>query len=1014
MLTSALAAMAAVIAYRGTVDSRGGAAVLAMQADPVQEEATGALGSGDGVPEQGGSTHAINESNKGDNGPESGHFFDLHRPEEGQQQAQAGHQSAMGQQPPENTEVQNDNDEGREGSNHGELLDDKNGPHGLLLGSASPRGRPEVSGFSMAGKDISVHVPPLRPGAQSYVHNEVISPRGATFTRAGAQVDDLYRRFADSGGHSRTMQGNDRRGFQIAKRLGGYHQRGKVSSSTDTENGVFGFRPRFNEHGDFGSQEENQQHKEGYSSSSQQAYNYSTPPSLGVGKNQQHGGCNVSNKSPYNRFGRTENRTAGDGVGFLSPVDFGSYPKPNLVEREYVPAQWPTAYSAHGGLVRSDGRFGLWLGSMDRNPTRLGAMGGPIHQGTGERAHQLQGAYSSLLYAHGPSHLAQGQGGEARNRQHDGDVVLTKNGRNEPKTGTLGPANLFNPKSREHISGSVSLTGNNESNRGRGIPGDEKTSLGLQLRQKRVSQAESSSRTVFDGHFCNLPEQTAPSLRVSGPSTGDSVDGCHGPLLAGGAPLGVSSSHPHRENSSEAGVRAVFGDNLDASLAEPAMVADAPAHEGRRSNDRPAVASSPTSPIRRPSDASLGFRRLDDLRFALRQKGYDEQTISTVLKAWAPATNSNYDGHWKDWSDFARNRGADPGVEQSVLLADWLATIIVGNKKAKEGTVEKAKTVITGFWDVVRDPLTTMNKLQMAAAKANGAKSKGLPSIWNLYYLQDYVHDLPIEELSHRDLTMNAVVKIRGTLGWRTSDIRGLFLDSSFVFANGVDGRPGVWVRAFNLKTGQGRWSGMTFIPRLPSQYKDLCTVRVIEALCVRIRAIDTPHRASCTVLSPSGRGEITDFPIFVYKKGKKRDAPGDGASSATWQYLHQDTLKNYFKEYFMANVAYADKHLSDSFKPHSCRNALASLLHSMSVPAASIAAHMQTTAESLQKTYIRPIVDPSTLPPQCLQLSDSLVIKLIIPFVHYKTSDAQGAGCQCSLLFSKTSIEEQGNGAKG
>ena len=144
-----------------------------------------------------------------------------------------------------------------------------------------------------------------------------------------------------------------------------------------------------------------------------------------------------------------------------------------------------------------------------------------------------------------------------------------------------------------------------------------------------------------------------------------------------------------------------------------------------------------------------------------------------------------------------------------------------------------------------------------------------------------------------------------------------------------------------------------------------------------------TPHRASCTVLSPSGQGEITDFPIFVYKKGKKRDAPGDGASSATWQYLHQDTLKNYFKEYFMANVAYADKHLSDSFKPHSCRNALASLLHSMSVPSASIAAHMQTTAESLQKTYIRPIVDPSTLPPQCLQLSDSLAVKLIIPFVH-------------------------------
>jgi hypothetical protein len=90
------------------------------------------------------------------------------------------------------------------------------------------------------------------------------------------------------------------------------------------------------------------------------------------------------------------------------------------------------------------------------------------------------------------------------------------------------------------------------------------------------------------------------------------------------------------------------------------------------------------------------------------------------------------------------------------------------------------------------------------------------------------------------------------------------------------------------------------------------------------------------TVLSPSGQGEITDFPIFVYKKGKKRDAPGDGASSATWQYLHQDTLKNYFKEYFngYSNVACADKHPSDSFKPHSCRNAEASLLHSNDVGA--------------------------------------------------------------------------------
>ena len=65
----------------------------------------------------------------------------------------------------------------------------------------------------------------------------------------------------------------------------------------------------------------------------------------------------------------------------------------------------------------------------------------------------------------------------------------------------------------------------------------------------------------------------------------------------------------------------------------------------------------------------------------------------------------------------------------------------MGNKKAKEGTVEKAKTVVAGFWDIVNDPATVIGKLQMTAAKANGAKSKGLPNVWNLYYLQDICAD---------------------------------------------------------------------------------------------------------------------------------------------------------------------------------------------------------------------------------------------------------------------------------
>ena len=384
-----------------------------------------------------------------------------------------------------------------------------------------------------------------------------------------------------------------------------------------------------------------------------------------------------------------------------------------------------------------------------------------------------------------------------------------------------------------------------------------------------------------------------------------------------------------------------------------------------------------------------------------------------VLCAWAENTNKSYDSVWKGWTTYAYSQNKDPTVKDSSLLNDWVAGL-VKNAGAKEGTTEKAATVVSSTWDVIYNPETTLNKIKMAAAKENGAKSKGLSSIWNLYYLHEYVHDIEVDGLETlRDEMQNLIVKFRGATGWRSADLTGVFLEHSITWIDADENTPnqraGVFLRAWSIKQGQGKWTAATFVPELPPDYKDLCLCYAIKQAQAKILSLGNKVK-QVRARTPSGL-EANLTPLFIYQHGKSRKVISKDKAKKADSYfpLKEGTIANYFDQYFINNTEAAI-----GFNAHSCRNAVASLLHAMGVPTAEIAAHMQTSAESLQRTYICTITEPyEPLPRKCIDAAAPLALKLWTAFVHYKSAK-EGSSCSCAaLISSNSSMEEQRSGAE-
>jgi hypothetical protein len=225
-----------------------------------------------------------------------------------------------------------------------------------------------------------------------------------------------------------------------------------------------------------------------------------------------------------------------------------------------------------------------------------------------------------------------------------------------------------------------------------------------------------------------------------------------------------------------------------------------------------------------------------------------------------------------------------------------------------------------------------------------------------------------------KELVPNAIVKLRGATGWRSADLAGMVMHHSFKFkSRGVD------VRTFSTKSKKGKWTDWVFIPRLADKWKELCAVEALERLHEKIARLELFTNTRFDKIEVIVNGEKMGVcPFFIYEL-------------ANWiKPYRPSTISNKFVEYLLDNVV--DSTTNEPFSAvkdwnaHSCRNAVASLLHAMNVPLADMAAHMCCSQVNLETTYIRTIVDPSEYPRPCIDKFSYLAAKLLVPSVHYFT----------------------------
>ena len=136
------------------------------------------------------------------------------------------------------------------------------------------------------------------------------------------------------------------------------------------------------------------------------------------------------------------------------------------------------------------------------------------------------------------------------------------------------------------------------------------------------------------------------------------------------------------------------------------------------------------------------------------------------------------------------------------------------------------------------------------------------------------------------------------------------------------------------------------------------------------------------------------------------------GERYSTFHTLSKDSIGNYFVKGFLANVTDGPggPALSEGHSQHTSRHAVASMLADMGLTPQQISALTLNSADTLQETYIVAVDRHWPIPFECVNAQPWLSAKVMIPFVHFSTSDKNADGsivpgtCKCSQLLQGSS----------
>ena len=309
--------------------------------------------------------------------------------------------------------------------------------------------------------------------------------------------------------------------------------------------------------------------------------------------------------------------------------------------------------------------------------------------------------------------------------------------------------------------------------------------------------------------------------------------------------------------------------------------------------------------------------------------------------------------------------------------------------------------MVSSTWDLIDKPGILLAKLPKAASNINDAGGPKQQHTWDLAYLHQYFFepgpaassDLPARL---RAATERVICLAKGATGWRSDDLAGIYIDKglSFRWHEGA-GTKGLYLRHFDAKAKKKQWSSFLFIPRLIPKYQAICLCSAIKELLALLEGLQTPK---LKVRHPDKTSANTmATPLLLWAPKQKSNAP------VALQPLAPGTIANYFGKAFMDNVTMSDNRtLSDVFKKHSSRHAVASALRDMGLNASRISQVTMNSANTLTSTYFRTVLRDWDLPQQCITAlgQNQPVALLLLPFVHFhSTNESSGRSCDCLRL---------------
>jgi hypothetical protein len=320
---------------------------------------------------------------------------------------------------------------------------------------------------------------------------------------------------------------------------------------------------------------------------------------------------------------------------------------------------------------------------------------------------------------------------------------------------------------------------------------------------------------------------------------------------------------------------------------------------------------------------------------------------------------------------------------------------LIDASEATEGTVEKARTVISSTWDLLEQPEAVVSKLSKAAAKINGPKRSVERPIYDISYLFQYCFNADTDFVSSLATDLSAISEhcitlFKGYTGWRSDDLAGVFREHGLIKTT-EHGKDGYSIRSFSNKNRQNEWSNEVFIPRLHNDFASVCLCTAIDAM-IRAQAQFTACAPVSIPAPPGSSGSVQATPLFCFRKSRQQP---------TLLPLKAPTIGKYFQRYFLDNVTQDGLSLvKNGYSAHSNRHAVASKLRDMQVPVSTISRLTGNATATLEKSYYRAISREWEIPQACCDNEKFLSIKLLLPFVHHHSSN-NNSDCACASIFS-------------